>query len=110
MARAKATAEVKKPAPRGSYATTAGEKYRAAGDYVVEQMPVILSMIMRARKLTIEDVGKVMGLSPSAVRHRLYGRTQCSLAEGVGLAAELEIDPRAFYDPTFPIEEYLRRG
>lgn len=101
-------APAKKPTPKGAYASRATSEYVEAKNYVSTQMPVILGLLMKTRRLTFEEVSEKMGLSAAAVRHRVYGRTEFSAGEMVGLARALGIDPRAFYDPSFDVGQLLR--
>lgn len=96
--------------PKGAFAGLAASEYREVEQFVREHVPVVLGVVMRRRGLTIAQLGEIMGLSPSAVKHRLSGRTEFSASELVGLARYLGLNPAVFYDPSFPIEEILRRG
>ena len=102
-------AKKKEHVPKGTYAHLASPQYREEEEWVRDNVPVVLGVIMRRRKLTMEGIGKLMGLSPAAVRHRVYGRTEFTVPELVALARELELDPAVFYDRNAPIEEITRR-
>lgn len=96
--------------PKGAFAGLAADEYREVERYVQEHVPVVLTIVMRRQGISVAKLGEIMGLSPSAVKHRLSGRTEFSISELVGLARYLGLDPAVFYDPDARIEEILRRG
>lgn len=87
--------------PKGAYKHTADPEYASAHDRCEQAIGIALRQIMDARGVTAADIGKIMGLSPAAVRHRLYGARKMSAGEVIGLAVKLEFDPRYLLDPTF---------
>lgn len=83
--------------PKGAYSVTAHPGYVRARELVRTLAPAALRDVMDEHDLTVDEVAEIMGLSPSAVRHRLYGRKEIALAEVVALALELHVDPAVFY-------------
>lgn len=87
--------------PKGAYRDTADPGYAEVRDRCEAAIGIALRQIMDARGVTAADVGKIMGLSPAAVRHRLYGARKMTAGEVIGLAMKLDFDPRYLLDPTF---------
>lgn len=95
---------VNPPTPKGAYKHTAAPEYVEAHDKCDSVIGIALRRIMDERGVTAGDVAKIMGLSPAAVRHRLYGARKMSAAEVFGLATALQFDPRYLLDPEFDFE------
>ncbi len=115
MARTKKPAAVdavEKPerAARGSFQSIADPQYVARRDELRERIPTALGVICRYRGWTHAQLGEIMGLSPAALKHRIYGRTEFSAAELIALSERIGIPVQAFFDPEFPFEEVLRRS
>lgn len=87
--------------PKGAYKDTADPGYAEARDRCDSAIGIALRQIMDAKGVTAGDVAKIMGLSPAAVRHRLYGARKMTAAEVFGLAKVLKFDPRYLLDPEF---------
>lgn len=95
--------------PKGAYADQADAAYVRRRDELRDRIPTAMGVICRHLGWTHRELGQIMGLSPAAVKHRLYGRTEFSAAELLALAERIGIPPQAFFDADFPFEEVLRR-
>lgn len=76
---------------------TAWRSYVQTREFVRTLAPMALRNLMDEHDLGVDEIAEIMGLSPSAIRHRLYGRKEMALAEMVALAVELGEDPAVFY-------------
>lgn len=92
-------------APKGSYRETGDPGYAERRARADEMVRVSLRQVLNSKGVTIAQAAQLMGLSPAALRHRLYGRTEMSAAELFALSWALGVDARVFYDP-----EYVPEG
>lgn len=96
---------------KGTYAHIADPTYardRESWEYKGQEF---LHRVMRERNLTIAQLGEHMGLSPGAVRHRLYGTKVIAYGEIMALCSSLDIDVTvlAFPDQPFaPFNQVMR--
>lgn len=109
MTRTKKAEPVAPRTPRGAFASTADPQYAARRDELRDRIPTAMGVICRYLGWTHKELGQIMGLSPAAVKHRLYARTEFTASELIALAERLGIPPQAFFDRDFPFEEVLRR-
>ena len=108
-ARTKPPPEEPQRTPKGAYAVLADKGYVARRDELKDRIPTAMGIICRHLGWTHKELGRLMGLSEAAVKHRLYGRTEFSAAELLALAEAIGVPPAAFFDRDFPFEEVLRR-
>lgn len=87
--------------PKGSYKHTADPQYASELARCESTIGIALRQIMDAKGVTAADVAKIMGLSPAAVRHRLYGARKVTAGEAQALAKALNFDVRYLLDPEF---------
>lgn len=94
--------------PRNFYAESADADYRALRERVKAQAPVVLGLLLQQRSKSQADLARHMGLSHSAVRHRVYGRTEFTVSELVAIAHWLDVDVAVFTDPNAPIHSIIQ--
>lgn len=77
--------------PKGHYATSADSEYVSLKRELHDHIAWVFRTAIASRDLTHADVGAHMGLSISAVRDRLSGKTDWSAEEAAALARWLSI-------------------
>lgn len=94
--------------PKGYYSDTADPVYEEGRNRASEQIPSLVMVVMRKRKISQSDMARAMGLSPAAVKHRLSGRTEFGASELAGLAQLYDLPIELFYNPRDHLEVLFR--
>lgn len=93
--------------PKGTYQGLADSRYLSKRDEVNDYAPRMLSLILRLKNVDQETFANQMGLSVSALRDRLRGKTSISAGELAGICLLLEVPIKLFLDRSISMEEIL---
>lgn len=95
----KAPKRVGRYVAKGAYACDAPAWVHEMQDHIQKQSGERLNRLLAERDVTHREMAAILGLSPSALRHRVYGRTPLNLSEAVVAAYHLNVDVSELVGP-----------
>lgn len=98
----------KRYVPKGTYAHLADKVYLSKRDEVNDYAPRMLNLVLKLKGIEQEAFAARMGLSVSAFRDRLRGKTSISVGELVGAAMLLDVPLSVLIDRSTNMDQVLK--
>lgn len=92
---------------KGTYQRYAEPRYLSRRDEVNSYAPKMLALLLRLRSIDQESFARQMGLSISALRDRLGGKTSMSVGEVAAVAMLLEVPITVFIDRSMSMADVM---